>query len=99
MAKVYDPDALVGIIEGLGGQVCRDTRTFCFDLPLENVRSVVPKLNELGVGCRKVSEHVADRPYSYGIQSVARIECTRQPEVPKQQSSMEGWLASADPHE
>ena len=42
-----DPNALAAIITGLGGIVIPGP-TFRFDLPLSEVRTVIPKINELG---------------------------------------------------
>jgi hypothetical protein len=59
---------LANIVTGLGGIVL-PTRTFMFELPRENVKEVIPKINELGLRCRTVSERVEDHP--------TRLRCSR----------------------
>ena len=56
-----DPNALAAVITGLGGTVIPGP-TFRFDLPLSEVRTVIPKINELGLRCERVSERVEDHP-------------------------------------
>jgi hypothetical protein len=58
---VEDPATLANIVTGLGGTVL-PTRTFMFELPRECAKEVIPKINELGIRCRTVSERVADHP-------------------------------------
>jgi hypothetical protein len=58
---IDDPNTLANVVTGLGGTVIPGP-TFRFDLPLADVREVVPKLNQLGVGVRKVSERTEDNP-------------------------------------
>jgi hypothetical protein len=53
---VTNPDALAAIISDLGGIVIPH-RTFRFELPLAQVREVVPKITELtGLRVEKVAE-------------------------------------------
>ena len=56
---VDDPNTLANIIVSLGGTPIPG-RTFTFDLPLSEVKTVIPKLNELGVAARSVSERVTE---------------------------------------
>jgi hypothetical protein len=56
-----DPAALAALVNGLGGRVIPGP-IFTFDLPLEKVREVVPKINDLGIGVEKVSERTEDHP-------------------------------------
>ena len=71
---VYDSNTLAGIIQSLGGRVV-PANTLQFDLPLSEVRNVIPRLNELGVGCRKVAERIEDNPTKlFSPQSVATLE-------------------------
>jgi hypothetical protein len=58
---VDDPRTLYGVVTQLGGTVIPG-RTFRFELPMAQVRDVVPKLNELGVRCERVAERVGDHP-------------------------------------
>ena len=46
-----DPNALAAVITGLGGVVIPGP-TFRFDLPLSEVRAVIPKINEIGPSVR-----------------------------------------------
>jgi hypothetical protein len=69
-----NPDVLANIIHGLGGSVIPGP-SFRFDLPLERVKEVVPKINDLGIRCRKVAERVGDHPTQINRQiSIATIE-------------------------
>ena len=81
MAKpvTTDPNTLAAVVTGLGGTVIPG-ETFRFDLPLASVRDVVPRLNELGVGVRKVSERIEDGPTKlFSPMTVARFKCTNHP--------------------
>jgi hypothetical protein len=72
-----DPQTLANVITGLGGTVIPGD-TFRFDLPLEMVREVVPKINQLGVGVRKISERIEDHPTRLLTpQTVATLELYR----------------------
>jgi hypothetical protein len=82
MAKpvTTDPGALAAIVTGLGGRVINGD-VFRFDLPLESVREVVPKLNEMGLGVRTISQRIEDHPTKlFTPQTVARLELYRPPE-------------------
>jgi hypothetical protein len=84
MAKpvLQDVNVLAGVIQSLGGTLV-PAPTLQFDLPLAQVRDVIPRLNELGVGCRKLSERVEENPTKmFSDQSVVRIECHRPDETP-----------------
>jgi hypothetical protein len=63
-----DPRTLVNIISGLGGTVIPGP-TFRFELPRSEVKTVIPKINELGIACRNVGERVEDDP--------VRLRCSR----------------------
>jgi hypothetical protein len=69
-----DSNTLAGIVQSLGGTMRSDPRGFRFDLPLADVREVIPKLNKLGVGVRKVSEYTEHGPKT---RSVAVLELYR----------------------
>ena len=82
MSKIIidDPNALASVVTGLGGSVIPG-RTFRFDLPLGSVRDVVPRLNELGVGVRKISERIEDNPTKlFSPITVATLELFRREE-------------------
>jgi hypothetical protein len=74
MARVIvdDPAALSRVISDLGGRVIENS--WRFDLPLSEVKDVVPRLNKLGVGVRKVRERTE---YGPKIQTVATLELYR----------------------
>ena len=63
MAKlsVTDPTTLHGVVSALGGRVI-DGPVFKFELPQEDVREVVPKLNQLGLRCERVDARVSSHP-------------------------------------
>jgi hypothetical protein len=83
-----DPQTLANIVTGLGGAVIPG-RTFQFELPRENVREVIPKINELGIRCRTVSEKVKDHPTRLNCQqSVLTIELYKSDE---KQFDMPDW--------
>ena len=74
MKSVTNPQTLAHVISELGGTVVR-ADSFQFDLPLSEVKTVVPKLSELGVGVRKLSERVGDHPTKlFSPISIARLE-------------------------
>ena len=67
-------ETIAGLIQHLGGTLVEHS-TLRFDLPLSEVRRVIPRINELGVGCRKISERVENGVQ--GTHGVATIECFR----------------------
>jgi hypothetical protein len=68
-----DPNTLANIVTGLGGTVIPG-EAFVFDLPISEVKTAIPKINELGIGCRKLSERVEDHPTKLNCQrGVVRI--------------------------
>ena len=76
MTKIVteDPRVLASLVSGLGGTVIPG-RTFQFELPRENVREVIPRINELGLRARTISEKVKDHPTQLNrTQSVLTIE-------------------------
>jgi hypothetical protein len=73
--SVTNPQTLAHVIAELGGEVIQNADTFQFYLPLSEVRTVVPKLSELGAGVRKLGEHVGDHPTKlFSPISIARLE-------------------------
>ena len=84
MAKpvLQNSNVIAGVIQSLGGTLV-PAPTLQFDLPLSEVKTVIPRLNELGVGCRKLSERVEESPSKmFSDQSIVRIECHRRDEPP-----------------
>jgi hypothetical protein len=80
---LQDVHAIAGVIQSLGGTIV-PAATLQFDLPLSQVRDVIPRLNELGVGCRKLSERVEENPIRmFSDQSIVRIECHRPDDTPR----------------
>ncbi len=82
MAIADNPEALRVLVESLGGSVVPG-RTFRFDLPLSEVRRVIPRLaGATGLRVRKIDERTDDVTNgSIGrVQSVARLELYRAPE-------------------
>jgi hypothetical protein len=72
-----DPRALATIVQGVGGTPIVG-RNFTFDLPLEKVREVVPKINDLGLGVRQVSQRMDEHPTRIGnSQTIATLELYR----------------------
>jgi len=77
-----DPNALAHIVTGLGGTVIPGP-TFQFDIPISEVKTAIPKINELGIGCRKVSERVEDDPVRLNCQrGVVRIALVKSDDPP-----------------
>ena len=74
-----DPNALAALVTQLGGTPI-EGETFRFDLPREEVSTVVPKLNAVlgeGIGVRKVSERIDDHPTRYEVRTVTTLELYR----------------------
>jgi hypothetical protein len=83
-------DVLANIVTGLGGHVIPGP-TFKFMLPLEKVSEVVPKINDLGIGVRKVGEFQTDNPTKlFSSVTVATLELYR-PQAPKAELR-EAWF-------
>ena len=79
MAKpaITDPRALAVLVEGLGGTPLVG-QTFRFDMPLEKTREIVPRLNELHLGVRKVSERIEQHETRLGdAQTIVTCEIFR----------------------
>ena len=63
---ITNPQAVAAVLTGLGGTVIPG-RTMMCDVPLDEVREFVPKVNDvLGLGCRRVSERVGEHPTKLG---------------------------------
>jgi hypothetical protein len=76
---IDDPNALAALVTGLGGTPIPG-RTFTFDLPLTSVRGAVQRLNQLGLGVRKLSERIEDNPTKLFIpMTVTTLELYRPP--------------------
>lgn len=77
-----NPDALAAIVTGLGGTVIPGP-TFQFDLPMSEVKTAIPKINDLGLGCRRLSERVEDDPVRLNCQrNMVRIALIKSDERP-----------------
>lgn len=77
---IDDPNALAAFISNLGGKPI-EHESFRFELPLSQVREIVPKIcNTLdGVGVRKVDEYRDQHPTRQEMHSVAVLELYRRP--------------------
>jgi hypothetical protein len=75
---VTNTHALANIVHSLGGSVVPG-QTFQFDLPLSQVREIVPKISDsTGLGVRKISETIGEHPTRIGdAQTIARLELYR----------------------
>ncbi len=88
----WDPNSVAQIVTSLGGSVIYGAPTLQFDLPLEKAREVIPELNKLGVGCRKVRERTGDHPTRLSTPiSIATIECCR-PQETELKELREAWF-------
>jgi hypothetical protein len=96
MAKpvTEDPGTLANIINGFGGTVIPG-ETFRFQLPLSEVREVVPKINQLGIGVRKIGEFEAENPTKmFSNIAVATLELYRPEEAKPEGELREAWFKS-----
>jgi len=76
MALADNPDALAEYVRALGGDVLYDTKRFTFELPLSEVKRIVPELNRHRLHCEKVAER-QDRDINGRLASIARVEVSR----------------------
>ena len=77
---VDDPATLANIVTALGGTPI-PARTFTFELPLSEVNTVIPKLNQLGIAARRISERVEAHPTQLRCNhTVMTLELFRAPE-------------------
>jgi hypothetical protein len=58
---VDDPDVLAGVVRAFGGVIVPG-ESFTFDLPRASVRDILPRLHELGISARRVSERTEMNP-------------------------------------
>jgi hypothetical protein len=79
MALADNSDALVHYIEALGGSIVYDTKRFTFELPLAEVKRIIPELNRHQLSCTKVGER-QDRDINGRLASIARVEVSRERE-------------------
>jgi hypothetical protein len=86
MALADNPEALAHYIEGLGGTIVYDTKRFRFELPLSEVRRVIPDINRHGLACKKVEPERQDRDINGRMCSVATIEVSRDTGEPHRHS-------------
>jgi hypothetical protein len=80
MSIADNPNTLAGYVRHLGAEVLTGTRTFRFEVPLGEVKRVVPEIYRLGLRCEKVSERTGTDPYNGNAITVATIEIRRPPE-------------------
>ena len=79
-----DLDAIALVVKNLGGKVVDNTEFFTFELPMSEVRTVVPKISDtLGLGVRKVGEYRDQHPTRHELHSVCRLELYYRPEQPE----------------
>ena len=77
-----DPQVLATLIRGMGGTPVA-AENFRFDLPLEKVREVVPRLNDLGLRVFKVSERVTNhRQNAAACRRSPRLACASRAKSP-----------------
>lgn len=60
---------LAEIVQGLGGEIVNNN-TFSF--PVSKVREVIPKLDQLGIGCTKVQE-IASYNRQFGSRGAGNV--------------------------
>jgi hypothetical protein len=78
---VENPAVLAELVTGLGGSVV-PADTFIFDLPRSKVAEVVPELNKLNIGVKKVGEATVENPSRlFSDQTMVRLQLVRQPEA------------------
>ena len=80
MTIADDSNALARYVEHLGGSIV-EAPTFRFEIPLEEVRKVIPEIYKLGgLRCERVSERIGTNPYNGTTRTLTTIEVRRQPE-------------------
>jgi hypothetical protein len=78
MSIADDSNALAAYISHLGGEIIQ-APTFRFQIPLGEVRRVVPEINRLGLQAVKVDEHTGSDANGKCC-SIATVELRRKPE-------------------
>lgn len=63
-----DPQALAGMIAGLGGTIVDDSS---FSFPVAKVTEAVPQLNRMGIDCTTIRQYVATNPRSGKTETIA----------------------------
>jgi hypothetical protein len=77
-----DPATLANIVVGLGGTPVA-ARTFQFDAPRSEIKTIIPQINALGVRARNIGERVEDDPVRPGCnRTVVRVELYKSDERP-----------------
>ena len=75
-----DSNALAAFVQNLGAEIVQ-ARTFQFEIPLEEVRKVLPEIYKLGgLRCERVSERIGTNPYNGTTRTLTTIEVRRQHE-------------------
>jgi hypothetical protein len=72
-----DPETLKSVIESMGGKLVPDDEVFMFSLPVNKMREVVPKLDDLGVECRGGQEFVGTNPRSGRTENIIHLTAYR----------------------
>jgi hypothetical protein len=80
MSIADNPNALADYIRHLGGDVLTGTRTFQFEVPLGEVKRVVPEIYRLGLRCERLAERTGVDPFNGNAITVATVEVRRKPE-------------------
>ena len=85
---ITDPNALAAIVSNLGGTVV-EARTFQFDIPLAEVRSVIPKNTAMaGVGARRVEGNDHIEQSASGPRTIVRLELYNKEQTSKEAPSL-----------
>ncbi len=78
MAHIGDqPEVLAGVITSLGGSVIQGTDNFAFEIPRAEVKTILPKLGELGIRCERLNEYVDINPRNGKSQTVMVLEARK----------------------
>jgi hypothetical protein len=80
MTIADSPNALADYVRHLGAEVLTGTRTFQFEIPLGEVKRVVPEINRIGLRCERLAERTGTDPLNGNAITVATIEIRRPPE-------------------
>src|SRR5690242_21352610 len=90
-----ESEAAAHLVTALGGRMI-DSDIFLFELPMEQVRAVVPKLCDAlpGIGVEKVSERRDQCDSRYAMESVVTLKLVRrEPQEPDAERSLLGAMA------
>jgi hypothetical protein len=77
MSIADDSNALAAYISNLGGTIV-EAPTFRFEVPLEDVRKVIPEIYKLGgLRCERVSERIGTNPNTGKTRTLTTVEVRR----------------------